>query len=242
MSCSKRPFEFGVRRSADRRVGCFQPNRRCSLELIRSLRPPPRSVMTSARRVPPGRPHRRRWRRQVTVLDISEHALAAVSERLGDHPGVSFVVADIHRLNPPQTWDVWHDRAVFHFLTETGLDRAGYTSAVVRAVASGGVAVIGMLRADRTKTSCSGSQSCSTAQRRSPLGSPPPSSSSDRNSRSISTPVGSRNPSRESLFADDRSAESLCEPEPRHWRHRSAVGVPDPAWNPRKSTLAIAAR
>lgn len=133
----------------------FQAEPTMSLELIRSLRPPPRSVIDvgagashlADRMVDDGV-------ERVTVLDISEHALTEVNERLGDHPAVAFVVADITTWSPAQTWDVWHDRAVFHFLTEPA-ERAAYTSAGARAVAPGGVAVIGCF-APGGPTSCSG--------------------------------------------------------------------------------------
>lgn len=133
----------------------FQAEPTMSLELIRSLRPRPTSMIDvgagasclADRMVDDGVG-------RVTVLDISEQALAAVSERLGDHPGVSFVVADITDWNPQQTWDLWHDRAVFHFLTEPA-DRTAYTAAAARAVSPGGVAVVGCFALDGP-THCSG--------------------------------------------------------------------------------------
>lgn len=55
----------------------------------------------------------------LTVLDISDVALGRSKERLGAEAGkVSWIVADITRWTPARQWDVWHDRAVFHFLTE----------------------------------------------------------------------------------------------------------------------------
>jgi SAM-dependent methyltransferase len=133
----------------------FQAEPTMSLELIRSLRPRPRSVLDvgagssrlADRMVDDGVD-------RVTVLDISERALAAVNERLGDHPGVSFVVADITDWSPQQTWDVWHDRAVFHFLTDPA-DRTAYTATAARAVSPGGVAVVGCF-APGGPTHCSG--------------------------------------------------------------------------------------
>lgn len=56
----------------------------------------------------------------VTVLDISQAALARSQERMGkDSNRVQWLIADITAWTPHRTWDVWHDRAVFHFLTET---------------------------------------------------------------------------------------------------------------------------
>jgi len=55
----------------------------------------------------------------LTVLDIAESALERSKARLGkDADKVAWIVGDITSWTPPRTWDVWHDRAVFHFLTE----------------------------------------------------------------------------------------------------------------------------
>jgi len=55
----------------------------------------------------------------LTVLDISDVALSRSKERLGAEAiKVGWIVADITRWTPERQWDVWHDRAVFHFLTE----------------------------------------------------------------------------------------------------------------------------
>ena len=55
----------------------------------------------------------------VTVLDISEKALLRAQKRLGDKASkVNWVVSDITTFKPDRSFDVWHDRAAFHFLTE----------------------------------------------------------------------------------------------------------------------------
>ena len=55
----------------------------------------------------------------ITVLDISEKALLRAQKRLGDKASkVNWVVSDITTFKPDRTFDVWHDRASFHFLTE----------------------------------------------------------------------------------------------------------------------------
>lgn len=55
----------------------------------------------------------------ITVLDISEAAINRAKKRLGDEAvKVTWIVSDIIDFNPPVTYDLWHDRAVFHFLTE----------------------------------------------------------------------------------------------------------------------------
>lgn len=54
----------------------------------------------------------------ITVLDISEFALEKVKKRLGEKANsVNWVVSDITDFKPNTSFDFWHDRAVFHFLT-----------------------------------------------------------------------------------------------------------------------------
>ena len=56
----------------------------------------------------------------VTVLDISAKALEKAQQRLGEKAKkVKWVVSDITEFDPDTTFDVWHDRATFHFLTTT---------------------------------------------------------------------------------------------------------------------------
>lgn len=54
----------------------------------------------------------------ITVLDISAKALEKAKVRLGDKAGkINWVVSDITEYQPDTTFDIWHDRAAFHFLT-----------------------------------------------------------------------------------------------------------------------------
>ena len=56
----------------------------------------------------------------ITVLDISAKALDKAKKRLGDKAHkINWVVTDITEFEPDTTFDVWHDRATFHFLTTT---------------------------------------------------------------------------------------------------------------------------
>ena len=75
----------------------------------------------------------------LTVLDISEAAVAATKKRLGDAAErVRWLVAGITQVElEPGAYDVWHDRAVFHFLTAEA-DRRAYVRQVVRSVKRGG--------------------------------------------------------------------------------------------------------
>lgn len=81
--------------------------------------------------------------RDLSVLDLSASALELAQARLGaaSH-SVRWLEGDICRLQlAPQSFDVWHDRAVFHFLIEAE-DRAAYVRQVMRALKPGGHVVI----------------------------------------------------------------------------------------------------
>lgn len=80
----------------------------------------------------------------LSVLEISQVAIDASRRRLGqDAKRVHWIAGDITRIElGPSQFDVWHDRAVFHFLTASG-DRAAYVRQVARAVKAGGHVIIG---------------------------------------------------------------------------------------------------
>ena len=80
----------------------------------------------------------------ITVLDISEEALQLARNRIGDahEHMVEWIVGDITKVElPVHTYDVWHDRAAFHFLTDSLL-RQRYIEQVQRAVRPGGHIII----------------------------------------------------------------------------------------------------
>lgn len=55
----------------------------------------------------------------ITVLDISETAINKAKARLRDiSKNVKWIISDITRFNPAEKFDIWHDRAVFHFITQ----------------------------------------------------------------------------------------------------------------------------
>lgn len=85
----------------------------------------------------------------VTVLDLSEAALTASKSRLGHRAGdVSWLVGDITRVELPcHAYAVWHDRAVFHFLTAPA-EREAYVQAVLRAVKPGGHVIVATFAED----------------------------------------------------------------------------------------------
>jgi ubiquinone/menaquinone biosynthesis C-methylase UbiE len=79
----------------------------------------------------------------VTVLDISGAALRCAQDRLGVLTStVKWVEADITQADLlPKVYDVWHDRAVFHFLTRAD-DRHRYVQAANRSVKTGGHVIV----------------------------------------------------------------------------------------------------
>ena len=92
---------------------------------------------------------------RITVLDLSAAALDAAKERLGDRgAGVEWVVADVTTWEPLQTYDLWHDRAAFHFITDAS-DRSAYVGYLKRAVRSGGHVILGTFAPDGPER-CSG--------------------------------------------------------------------------------------
>jgi 2-polyprenyl-3-methyl-5-hydroxy-6-metoxy-1,4-benzoquinol methylase len=91
----------------------------------------------------------------VTVLDLSETALGAAKTRLGSRAAqVHWIVADATVWEPKKAYDVWHDRAAFHFLTEDR-DRAAYVARLERAIKIGGHAIIATFALDGPER-CSG--------------------------------------------------------------------------------------
>lgn len=79
----------------------------------------------------------------LTVLDLSERALAEARRRLGPRAArVAWMLGDVTRIELPEhRFDFWHDRAVFHFLTDAAA-RDRYVAAVRRAVKPGGHIVV----------------------------------------------------------------------------------------------------
>ncbi len=85
----------------------------------------------------------------LTVLDLSIHALEAARERLGkDESLVRWIEADITEVDlPAKRYDIWHDRAVFHFLT-TPEQREIYVQTVFRSVKPGGHVIVATFAED----------------------------------------------------------------------------------------------
>lgn len=93
--------------------------------------------------------------RDLTAIDLSATALRTVRERLGaDGDDVTLDVADVLDFRPGRQFALWHDRAVFHFLTEED-ERRDYRASVERCLAPGGWLVVATFGPDGP-TTCSG--------------------------------------------------------------------------------------
>ena len=80
----------------------------------------------------------------LTVLDISDKAIQRAQRRLGqDAQKVNWIHTDITQFKPTRTYDVWHDRACFHFLTET-VDIDSYFQILNRSLKVDATAIIGV--------------------------------------------------------------------------------------------------
>jgi SAM-dependent methyltransferase len=90
----------------------------------------------------------------VTVIDLSAAALDTAKARVPLARNVSWVVTDVTRWKPDGSYDVWHDRAAFHFLTEIA-DQEAYVAVMSKALKVGGVAIIGTFAPSGPKR-CSG--------------------------------------------------------------------------------------
>jgi SAM-dependent methyltransferase len=91
----------------------------------------------------------------LTVLDLSASALAVSNQRLSPRDDeVVWIEADITNWQTDRSYSVWHDRAVFHFLTDAE-DRAAYARIMSEALRPGGIAIIATF-ADDGPEKCSG--------------------------------------------------------------------------------------
>ena len=142
---------------SEREVSWFQESPAPSLDLIDLARPEPRTAIVD---IGGGASHLvdvliARGFTNLAVLDLSEAALAAAKTRIGDKAGrVQWVAADVTKWYPSQVFDIWHDRAAFHFLTDPQ-DRTAYVARLRSAVAPGGHVIIATFAPDGPEK-CSG--------------------------------------------------------------------------------------
>ena len=94
-------------------------------------------------------------RTDVTVLDVSQTGLEAAQTRLGRQAStVHWITCDVTKWTPERSYDTWHDRAAFHFLTDP-TDRTAYAERLHSALSPHGVAIIGTFASDGPER-CSG--------------------------------------------------------------------------------------
>ena len=91
----------------------------------------------------------------ITVLDISEKAIHRAKHRLGPlAEKATWIVADVTEFNPTHRYDFWHDRAVFHFLTNES-DIQKYLTLIGRGLHEDGIFIIGTF-SEKGPEKCSG--------------------------------------------------------------------------------------
>jgi SAM-dependent methyltransferase len=92
----------------------------------------------------------------ISVLDVSETVIDVTRKRLKEAAErISWIVGDVTKVVlDAKAYDVWHDRAVFHFLTSNE-QRAAYVESVAHAVRAGGHVIIGTFGPEGP-TKCSG--------------------------------------------------------------------------------------
>jgi trans-aconitate methyltransferase len=138
-------------------VSWFQDNPALSLELIEQVGSLKNAAIIDigggASRLVDGL--LKRGFRRVTVLDISSAALDLAALRVGRRASeVHWIVDDVTEWQPSQRFDIWHDRAAFHFLVDPA-DREAYISRLKQALLPGGHAIIATFAADGPEV-CSG--------------------------------------------------------------------------------------
>ncbi|MSO65073.1 MAG: class I SAM-dependent methyltransferase [Alphaproteobacteria bacterium] len=91
----------------------------------------------------------------LAVLDVSRVAVDRARARLGAGADrVHWIVADVGAWTPPRRWQLWHDRAVFHFFTETPMQEA-YLAVLAGATAPGATVILATFALDGPER-CSG--------------------------------------------------------------------------------------
>lgn len=138
-------------------VGWFQPRPALSLQLIESAGVPPDAgiVDVGAGASTLVDELLERGYADISVLDVSRSGVQHAKRRLGERAEqVQWIEADVTGFRPERHWDLWHDRAVLHFLTDPS-DRSGYRRALEAGVAPGGHVIIATFGLEGPKR-CSG--------------------------------------------------------------------------------------
>ena len=94
---------------------------------------------------------------EITLVDISEESLENAKKRLGNKSKqIEFLTADVASFTPSKKYDLWHDRAVFHFLTDEK-DTQNYVNTASESISTGGYLIIGTF-SNNGPDECSGLQ------------------------------------------------------------------------------------
>ena len=139
-----------------RGVSWHQADPAISLELLETLRVPPDAAVIDVGGGASSltRSLLDRGFTDLSVLDVSSVALAEARKTLSDGAQVSWIHADVLAWRPERRFDVWHDRAVSHFLIDPR-DRENYLQTLLAGIKPGGAVVIATFAADGPQV-CSG--------------------------------------------------------------------------------------
>jgi trans-aconitate methyltransferase len=157
MGVKREHWDEVYRRKAADSVSWYQPTPEPSLQALDELQLPAGASLIDVGGGASSLADRlieRGWS-DLTVLDIAAPALDVAKARLGDEAiRVAWVVADVTEWRPSRHYDVWHDRAVFHFLAEPA-QRLAYRHALEAGTAPGSVLIIATFAPDGPER-CSG--------------------------------------------------------------------------------------
>ena len=93
----------------------------------------------------------------ISVLDVSAVAISKAKQRLGSRSkDINWIISDVLSFHPTRTYDLWHDRATFHFLTNES-EIAKYIELAAKAIAQNGFLIIGTF-SEHGPDRCSGLQ------------------------------------------------------------------------------------
>lgn len=159
MSSSKQHWEAIYASKSDAELSWTQPDPALSLSLIGEVCPAGGSVIDIGGGSSGLAARLRDGGYSVTVLEISEAALQRARQQIGPRAEhVRWITADVTKCPNLGRFDVWHDRAVFHFLTDAA-GRASYVDLLSRTIPPGGHAVIATFALDGPEK-CSGLPVC----------------------------------------------------------------------------------
>ncbi|WP_202405560.1 MULTISPECIES: class I SAM-dependent methyltransferase [Halomonadaceae] len=162
MMTSKNHWETVYGNRSDPETSWFQEHATQSLQLIHTVQPPLSASIIDIGGGTSPLVHDliEAGYTNLSLLDLSGKALTRAQSKLKDRdPGITWWEGDITEAAlPPDGYDLWHDRAVFHFLTHPS-DRRQYTDAASKAIKPGGHLIVATF-ADDGPTECSGLPTC----------------------------------------------------------------------------------